>query len=368
MKHKYLYIVILTLILSGGWGAGGHKIMNRKAPLTFPSQMSYFLSWTDSLQRHASDADNRKSADTTESRKHFIDIDFYPEFVANGRIPQTLDSLYNAHGWSYVITHGIVPFAIPAITDSVKKCFQRGDFQKAMLFSADLGHYVADAHNPLHLTKNYDGQYTNQTGIHSRYETQMINRDSTYFTYGGDSLLYISNVQSFTFNFIYQNYQYLDSVLYADSVAFAYGGGTQYNAAYYLKLWELSGNFTQKLFKQASRYIASLIYTSWVNAGSPIPVSISSNSETVNGYKLNQNYPNPFNPTTTISYTLPKSSNVKLSVYDIKGALTGVLVNTTQSAGTYNINFNSSSLSSGIYFYVIETQDFKDTRKMTLLK
>ena len=65
--------------------------------------MSAFYSWRDSLALHASDADNRKSSDTAESRRHFIDIDEYGIFNATGRIPQTLDSLYALYGYNIVM-------------------------------------------------------------------------------------------------------------------------------------------------------------------------------------------------------------------------------------------------------------------------
>jgi hypothetical protein len=85
-------------------------------------------------------------------------------------------------------------------------------------------------------------------------------------------------------------------------------------------------------------------------------------------YKLNQNYPNPFNPTTVITYQLPKSENVKITVFDLLGRETTVLVNEFKSAGTYNVEFDASALASGVYFYRIEAGDFKDVKKMILLK
>ena len=85
-------------------------------------------------------------------------------------------------------------------------------------------------------------------------------------------------------------------------------------------------------------------------------------------YILNQNYPNPFNPGTNILYSIPRSSNVILSVYDMLGNLITNLVNENQEAGNYLVNFNADELSSGIYYYKLQAGDFVAVKKMLLLK
>lgn len=95
-----------------------------------------------------------------------------------------------------------------------------------------------------------------------------------------------------------------------------------------------------------------------------------SNEEVVmiNGYNLNQNYPNPFNPSTNISYSIPKSSNVSLKVYDITGRLISTLVDKKQSSGNYTVTLNASAWASGVYFYQIIAGDFINSKKLTLIK
>ena len=85
-------------------------------------------------------------------------------------------------------------------------------------------------------------------------------------------------------------------------------------------------------------------------------------------FALTQNYPNPFNPTTVIGYMLPRSSNVKLIVYDMLGREIKTLVNEFKQAGSYNVSFDASSLASGVYFYRINAGDFTDVKKMMLVK
>ncbi len=85
-------------------------------------------------------------------------------------------------------------------------------------------------------------------------------------------------------------------------------------------------------------------------------------------YNLSQNYPNPFNPVTRIAYTMPKSGNVKLIVYDILGKEVATLVNEFKATGTYSVDFDGSNLASGVYLYRIESGDFTAVKKMLLIK
>jgi len=85
-------------------------------------------------------------------------------------------------------------------------------------------------------------------------------------------------------------------------------------------------------------------------------------------YELYQSYPNPFNPTTTIKYSIPEQSHVTLKVFDVRGRELAILVNGQQPKGNYEIEFNATELTSGVYFYKIQTGDFVDTRKMILLR
>ncbi len=87
-----------------------------------------------------------------------------------------------------------------------------------------------------------------------------------------------------------------------------------------------------------------------------------------NEYKLSQNYPNPFNPSTTINYSIVKEGNVNIMVYNSLGKEVQELVDTYKAAGNYSVNFSSSNLSSGIYYYKITTNEFTQTKKMIFLK
>jgi hypothetical protein len=86
------------------------------------------------------------------------------------------------------------------------------------------------------------------------------------------------------------------------------------------------------------------------------------------GYELSQNYPNPFNPTTMIKFQLNKQEDVTLKIYNLLGQEMATLVNETMNAGVYEVSFDASQLSSGMYIYTISAGQFHDSKKMTLLK
>ncbi|MBC8484939.1 MAG: T9SS type A sorting domain-containing protein [Bacteroidetes bacterium] len=92
------------------------------------------------------------------------------------------------------------------------------------------------------------------------------------------------------------------------------------------------------------------------------------NNQTPVAYDLSQNYPNPFNPTTTINFSISKPGLVTLKVYNVLGKEIATLVNDPKVAGSYSVNFNGENLSSGVYFYRLEANDFVAIKKMVLTK
>jgi hypothetical protein len=358
-----ILLISFSLLLIS-WGSTGHYKISESSSLSYNQQMQEFLAWVEFLSEHASDADYRKDTDPTEGPKHYIDIDNYPVFVTNGTIPQTYDSVITIYGSTFVIDNGILPWATERTFDSLRNCMQRLDFGKAQIFAADLGHYVADGHMPLHITKNYNGQLTGNTGIHSRYESTMINAHIAEIIYTGEDAIEISNVNQYIFNYLYANYPYCDSVLAADN--YAKSISTNYSSsAYKNALWDKSKSFTIPLFEQASNAFAALLYTAWVQAGSPSITNTGINDPlVVSNAVLEQNSPNPFSASTHINYTLKENTKVLIQVRDVNGLKVATITNDTLSEGNHTCEWIPGDMPAGIYYIVLNTGKFIQVKKM----
>jgi hypothetical protein len=116
-----------------------------------------------------------------------------------------------------------------------------------------------------------------------------------------------------------------------------------------------------KAFKDSTESLYS-------NEASIILTGIINEEEIPTEYSISQNYPNPFNPTTKIKFALPKSELTKIIIYDFLGREIRILINKKVEAGYHEINFDSHNLSSGVYFYRIQSGDFIQSKKMILMK
>lgn len=341
-------VVVLTSLVFISWGSQGHRKISHDSSLSYNNDMAPFLSWVSFLTDHASDADYRKSEDPNEGVRHYIDIDYYPEFRTNGRIAQSWDSIVALHGIWNVTNTGILPWATLSTYNSLKVAMQEGDWSHAMVLAADLGHYVADGHMPLHLTENYNGQLTGNSGIHSRFESTMINANINEIVYNGDSIGEIADVSGYIFNYIYDNYPYLDSILAADNYARSVNSSTS-STAYKQALWQKSKKFTIKLFDDASHALAELIHAAWVEAGKPA-MSIGISQQQSNPALTCTVFPNPCNQLLSISYEHPSDAPVTVTMTDLSGNIVRTMVDESSPEGEQQVTFQTHGLSSGIYF------------------
>jgi hypothetical protein len=364
-KFSLLFFVIPFSLFLMAWGYNGHNKINGSASLSFTQEMEQFQSWAVMLAEHASDADYRKDTDPNEGPRHYIDIDNYPGFATTGRIPQTYDSVVAIYGVNFVIEQGVLPWATKIAYDSLVNCLARFDWPKAVLFAADLGHYVGDAHNPLHITVNYNGQYTGNYGIHSRYETGMINAFKDEIIMAGSEISFVTDVNGYIFNYIYANYIYVDSVMIADTYAQNAAGNTT-SFEYKQALWEKCEGFTTPLFNRAANTLAELIYSAWVEAGKPDMNSGPGIFERKDKGQILQwkISPNPVSETAKIMFDLPEAGSVLVKLYNSNGAEIKRFAEINIPEGPHEFSFNLSDLPVGVYFLVLESGRSVSCRKM----
>jgi len=281
------FIGIIALITGDkafGWGFWAHKEINKRAIQLLPPPMKeFFLDHAEYIIEHSIDPDQRRSmGDSLEAYNHYLDIDYYGTYPF-GALPRNYDSAVAKFGVDTVRKQGVVPWRIAALTDSLANAMRRKDEEGILHFSADLGHYVADSHVPLHAVVDYDGVRRGQRGIHKRWESDLAERFAQSYTFPTEGVLTIDDPLMYAFNTILESYRCADSVLNADAeaqlkvpgakqVKRVYSKGDTafvFSAAYYDSLRTLDNGLLERRMQKAVISLASCWLTAWVRAGKP---------------------------------------------------------------------------------------------------
>jgi hypothetical protein len=275
MKIKLIVILLIVSGLSFPWGEEGHKLIAGKAVDLLKEKIPGIINYKDYITEHSVDPDVRRNFDESEFPKHFIDIDFYPEYL-DGKMIYDRQQLTALYGDSVVTKMGILPWATLQTYNNLQKAFSEHNRDKVLIYTADLAHYVADAHQPMHTMLNYDGQLTDQKGVHARYESEMIERyfDELEESVNGNSVEQIDEPLDFIFSYI-ENSNSLGEVLLAADKFADKRTGSNNNDNYYRLLWFRTKYITEIQFESAVNCLASLIFTAWSEAGGPIFTEIN---------------------------------------------------------------------------------------------
>ncbi|MDR6342001.1 hypothetical protein HNQ91_005078 [Filimonas zeae] len=165
-----LGLAVIT-ITAGSWGFLIHKTAHQLAVYELPGTMQeFFYNNNDYLQYNAPRADVRRNEDSTEGPKHFIDLEAYGPNAAYN-MPMTWEEAVAKYSKDTLLEYGYVPYHVLYMKDCLTAAFKAGNKDSILFYAADLGHYVEDAHVPLHTSINYDGQLTDQKGLHSLWES-----------------------------------------------------------------------------------------------------------------------------------------------------------------------------------------------------
>lgn len=348
-----------------GWGSVVHPIINRNAVIHLPPGMAVLAAQQSFLESHANDADTRKSYDTAEAPKHFLDIDAYDNFAF---LPTSLTTLVGQYTWDTVKSRGILPWATAWAVDSLTAQARRGDWTKAYQTAADIGHYVGDVFQPLHCTENYDGAMTGNKGIHSRYESGMISTYKSALVVSKGELQQVTDPYQYIFTYILRSQMLVDSILHADTRAKLASGGS-YSSTYYASLWASTDTMTIQLVQDATVVLASLWQYAWQQAGLIAPTSVETPSLVPEAMTLMANYPNPFNSTTTIPFSIRQTGHVTMTIHSLLGQEIGVLYDDVAEGGeVIRVRFNAERLASGMYLARIRTDAGTAVRKVSLIR
>ncbi len=370
--HRVYVSVLCLALLAGatprcafGWGSTVHQIINRNAVIHLPPEMSTLAAQQSYLASHASDADSRKSADTAEAPKHYLDIDWYPDYA---QLPTSLSALVVQYGWPTVKDNGILPWATMWAVDSLTAQAKRGDWTKAYQTAADVGHYVGDVFQPLHCTQNYDGAMTGNNGIHSRYESSMISTYKSALVVSKGQLQPVTDPYRYIFSYILRSQTLVDSILHADTRAKLASGGS-YSSTYYANLWASTDTMTIQLVQEATVVLASLWQYAWQQAGLLAPTSVETPALVPREMTLMANYPNPFNSTTTIPFSVRHTGHVTLTVHSLLGQEIGVLYDDVAVGGEIvRVRFHADRLASGVYLVRVRSAAGTDVRRVSLIR
>ena len=272
-------ILLLCPQQTHSWGFWAHKRINYHAVLTLPAAMLVlYKPYLDLLTERATKADQRRYAVAGEAARHYIDLEHYGEGV-----PERWQQAQQRYGSKALQQHGQLPWHIYRMMGWLTKAFREGDLTAILHLSADLGHYVADAHVPLHTTANYDGQLTGQHGIHALWESRLPELFGQHYDYLVGKPRYLQAPLKAIWQVVRHAHQLAHTVLaVASALTESFPAWQQYamerrgtqvrkmpSRAYAHAYHQALQGMVEGQLRAAIHMVASVWYTCWVNAGKP---------------------------------------------------------------------------------------------------
>jgi len=255
------------------WGFEGHKFITARAIELLPPEIRpFFEKFRTTVIEHSIDPDTyRTMGFTEEPPRHFLDMDAYGPFPF-AELPREYSEAVAKRGSDFVIKNGTVPWRAGEIYTQLRDNFRQVDAtpyarDNIKLFSAVLAHYVGDSFQPFHAAVNYNGQMTNQVGIHSRFETEMFDRYKDKLRIAPAPLTAVPSPRDFMFATLSDSFQLVEPILAADREAIK--DRTAYDEGYFNVMFEKTGPIMEKRISGAITGVASMITAAWTEAGKP---------------------------------------------------------------------------------------------------
>lgn len=279
-------IILLILFFSTGfadWGFYSHKKIHRTAVFTLPPEMIGFYKYHISyLTEKSVSPDMRRYIDPGEGPRHYIDLEFYGDSALH-KIPKYYRDAVKIYTEDSLKAWGVVPWHVEKIRNYLTRAFVNQDARQILRLSVDLGHYISDANVPLHTTKNYNGQLTDQYGIHGFWESRLPELFSEeYYLFTGKAT-YIPDTQARIWSAIKQANQALDSVLrfekeltdmYDPSRKYSFeernGRSVKvYSQSFSEDYHRMLDGMVARQMRKAIKMVGDFWYTCWVDGGQP---------------------------------------------------------------------------------------------------
>ena len=207
-----------------------------------------------------------KTGDPAEGPRHFLDIDIYGPYPFV-ELPHDYDEAVAKFGVEDVTKRGLATWRIADYTQLLSEAMKSGDAEKIVGAAGALAHYIEDIHMPLHVVKNYNGQLTNQHGVHQRFEDDMVDAYAEQIHLSPKMASEIEDPLEYAFDIVLDSYVYADNLLHADRRAKL--GEDTYGTPYLEKFFRLSGWIAVQRMNDAATATASYWYTAWLRAGKP---------------------------------------------------------------------------------------------------
>ncbi len=280
----FIFLFLISYLPSYCWGFYAHQKVNYYAVFLLPPEMLVLYKPNITfISEHAVDPDKRRYAVPDEGPRHYIDIDHYGKYPYDS-LPRKWNDAVAKFGEDSLKMYGIVPWHVQTMLYRLTDAFKEKSFSKIMKYSAEIGHYIGDAHVPLHASSNHNGQYTNQKGIHGFWESRvpelLAEKEFDFFIGKAD---YIKNPGDFIWKRVLESAKASDSVLNIErklskqfpadqKYSFEDRNGVtirQYSSAFTIAFNKKMDGMVERRMRQSIYAIASFWYTAWVNAGQP---------------------------------------------------------------------------------------------------
>jgi hypothetical protein len=261
------FLVELTGGTALAWGPPAHRLVNNWAVETLPPEIrGFFAANRQFLIDHANDPAEWMKKDRYEGKRHYLYLDKYGMFPYLD-LPHSFQRAVEKFGSGRINRDGVLPWQIGEYSLRLTNSLKAQNWPEARLNAAVLAHYVADAHDPLHTTSNYDGQLTGQTGLASRFGVSLIERYQGFFIFRPIPAAKIDDPTEYAFQAVLEANTWVNQIVLFDRRAVE--DFRDFNDDYFDRFYSQAGSIVVREINAAACDAGSYWYTAWLNAGRP---------------------------------------------------------------------------------------------------